>query len=101
MDVRQIVQLVHIFIFGPLLVFIGLGGYIPQIAVAALGVFITAYHAYKAVNTQRWVNIFHALVVGPLLLIEGLSAAPRYVRESILMLGFAAIGYHGYYYLTS
>jgi hypothetical protein len=46
-----------------------------------------------------WVNLFHVLVVGPALLAYGLSGQ-RYLRELVLMLAFAAMGYHGYYLLT-
>jgi hypothetical protein len=48
-----------------------------------------------------WVNLIHILLVGPLLLYIGYNGekTPRLYFELLLMLGFAAIGYHGYYML--
>jgi len=46
-----------------------------------------------------WVNYIHLFIVGPLLLYIGLNRekTERRYFEILLMLGFAAIGYHGYY----
>jgi hypothetical protein len=91
-------------ILGPLLIAIGLG-YLtawPHV-VAGLGIIIVLYHAWKtyskwSAGKNPWVNLIHVLVVGPALIIEGtLSNPPRYVKEIIMMLGFAAVGWHGYY----
>jgi hypothetical protein len=70
-----------------------------------LGIFIILYHAYKRhvkVNSGKnpWVkNLIHILIVGPLLIYIGYNkkATPRSAYELLLMLGFATIGYHGYY----
>ncbi len=105
MDPRTVLQLAHILILGPLLVVIGLG-YVDawSMAIAGLGAFITLYHGFKVYTKWTagqafWVNLFHALVVGPALVAKGLMepATPRYVDEFILMFGFAAIGYHALY----
>ena len=48
---------------------------------------------------SAWVNYFHVLIVGPLLVYigyKGLETSRKYF-EMLLMLGMAAIGYHGYY----
>jgi hypothetical protein len=104
MNAHAIVQLAHVLILGPLLVAIGLGkGPSPNL-VAALGIFIVLYHAYKTYAKltagsglgAAWVNLIHVLVVGPVLIAEGLNPS-RWSREVILMFAAAAIGYHGYY----
>jgi len=57
---------------------------------------ITGYNNPKNV---LWVNLFHIFIVAPVLLMIGLNGTktPSYYFQFILMLGFAAIGYHGYY----
>jgi hypothetical protein len=66
-----------------------------------LGVFIIIYHIYKAYMDPKfaWVNYIHIFIVGPLLLYIGFTKEKtnRKYYELILMLAFAAIGYHGYY----
>jgi hypothetical protein len=105
MDTHTVLHLAHVFVLGPLLVAIG-AGYVDAypMAVAALGAFITVYHAWRgygkyAAGGVPWVNAIHALVVGPAIFAKGYTAeqSPRWNNEVILMLGFAAIGYHAYY----
>jgi hypothetical protein len=69
-----------------------------------LGIIIIIYHSYKAyiklkAGKNPWVNWIHILLVGPLLIYIGYNNknTPRLYYELLLMLGFAAIGYHGYY----
>ena len=69
-----------------------------------LGLFIVLYHAYKVYHyiihdKSYWVNLIHIFLVGPLLMYIGYYAdeTPRLYFELVLMLGFASIGYHGYY----
>ena len=45
--------------------------------------------------------LFHALVLGPALIVAGALPAQRWPRELILMFGFAAIGYHGFYLVNT
>lgn len=107
MDSRTVLSWVHVLVLGPLLVAIGLGygaGY-PAI-VLGLGAFMTLYHLYRGFTKWAngtgglWVNAIHALAIGPALIAEGsLTAPPRWIRELILMFGFAGIGYHAYYLL--
>ena len=96
-------SLLHVFLFGPLLIYIGAGSTIPLYVIQALGVFIILFHAYKAYGVFKtggtpWVNLIHVLLVGPALLLYG--TGPGYVGELLIMLGFAAIGYHAYYLLV-
>jgi hypothetical protein len=101
---HAIIHAAHLVVLGPLLIAIGLG-YLASYpkAIAGLGIFIVLYHAfktYKKLSEGRnpWVNLLHLLVVGPALIAEGvMDTPPRWIREVILMLGFAAVGWHGYY----
>lgn len=102
MDPRVVIHLAHVLVLGPLLVGIGLGyadAY--PVAVAALGAFIIVYHAWRgygkyASGMNPWVNLVHVLVVGPALFAKA-YVTERWLNEVILMLGIAAIGYHGLY----
>ena len=69
-----------------------------------LGLFIVVYHVYKVYHyiihdKSYWVNLIHIFLVGPLLMYIGYYAdqTPRLYFELLMMLGFASIGYHGYY----
>ena len=71
-----------------------------------LGGVIVAYHSYKIwVKGVRnaWVNWIHVLLIGPLLIYIGYNRekTARLFYEIVLMLGFSALGYHGYYLLQS
>ena len=62
------------------------------------------YHIFKVYNYIKqgkgyWVNLIHILLVGPLLIYIGYNGekTARLYYELLLMLGFASIGYHGYY----
>ena len=102
------VHLFHILIVGTLFLFVGIkSANTPAFMypiLLTLGIIIVFYHAYKTyvkVNAGKnpWVNLIHILIVGPLLIYIGYNnkATPRPAYELLLMLGFAAIGYHGYY----
>lgn len=68
----------------------------------ALGILLVVYHGYKAVvryiggSNYWWVNLIHALIVGPLLIYIGVKQkeAPRAAYEGLFLLTFAALGYH-------
>lgn len=101
----MILHLVHILIMGPFLLYVGLGYPIPSWVVSLVGCIVIVYQSYKMIShylakESIWVNLFHVLVVGPALLGYGLTEE-RVARELIFMLGFAAIGYHGYYLMQS
>jgi hypothetical protein len=108
MDTRVILNLFHILLVAPFLIWIGISrGVFPDwvfISLIVLGIFITLYHAYKAFNryiagsSYIWVNLIHALWVGPLLLYIGAKKkdAPRSAYEMLLLTAFGALGYHLY-----
>jgi Na+-transporting methylmalonyl-CoA/oxaloacetate decarboxylase beta subunit len=102
------VHLFHILIVGTLFLYVGIKStntpaFMYPILLT-LGFIIVFYHAYKTYlkvssGKNPWVNLFHIFVVGPLLIYIGYNKqlTPRQAYEFLLMLGFAAIGYHGYY----
>jgi hypothetical protein len=104
MNTHTLLHLAHLLILGPFLLYIGVGYPIPLSVVVIIGAFVILYQAFKTYQKYTagdalWVNLFHVIVVGPALVAYGWSGA-RFARELILMLGFAAIGYHGYYMLV-
>jgi hypothetical protein len=102
------VHLFHILFVGSLFLYVGIiGDKIPLFLFTLLkylGIFIILYHSYKAYNKiannkSAWVNYIHIFLIGPLLIKIGLDGdkTSRKYFELLLMAGFAAIGYHGYY----
>jgi hypothetical protein len=103
-----LVHIFHILIVGTLFLYVGIkrdkiSSYMYPILLG-LGIIIIFYHIYKAYNyinldKPYWVNIIHILLVGPLLVYIGYNKeyTKRKYFEMLLMLGFASIGYHGYY----
>ena len=107
-DKYFIIHLFHILLVGPLFLYVGIKrDTIPKLMfpfLLVLGAFITIYHMYLAYNKYKqgqsaWVNYIHFLIIGPLLVYIGFQGleTPRKFFEILLMLGIAAIGYHGYY----
>jgi hypothetical protein len=107
---NAVIHLFHIIIVGSLFLYIGIAQskipsfFYPMLLI--LGIIIIIYHIYKAYikiksGKNPWANYIHILLVGPLLIYIGYNnkSTPRYYYELLLMLGFAAIGYHGYYLL--
>jgi len=110
MDVSYhvMVHLFHIIIIGGIFLYFGITRTNnPKITLQSLlylGLFIIVYHTYKAYNyfsigKNAWVNLIHIFIIGPLLVFIGYNRenTPRLYFELLLMLGFAAIGYHTYY----
>lgn len=107
-DKHTIIHLFHILLVGPLFIYVGIKREtIPKLMfpfLLVLGAFITLYHIYLAYNKLKqgqsaWVNYIHFLIIGPLLVYigyQGLETTRKYF-EMLLLLGMAAIGYHGYY----
>jgi Na+-transporting methylmalonyl-CoA/oxaloacetate decarboxylase beta subunit len=105
------VHLFHILIVGTLFLYVGIKStntptFMYPILLT-LGIIIVFYHLYKtylkvSAGKNPWVNLFHIFIVGPLLIYIGYNkqTTPRYAFEFLLMLGFASIGYHGYYAIT-
>jgi uncharacterized membrane protein len=107
-----LIHLFHILIIGSLFLYVG----IQQAKILSitypflifLGIFLIIYQTYKGylgikAGKFPWVSLFHIVIVAPLLLLIGIYGvdSPRYLYELLLMLGFAAIGYHGYYLFQS
>jgi hypothetical protein len=108
MDISILVHLFHIIIVGGLFLYVGMNREnIPKSlfnVLFYLGIFIILYHLYKAygylkIDKGIWVNLIHIFIVGPLLIYIGYNGekTTRKFFEILLMLGFASIGYHGYY----
>ncbi len=69
-----------------------------------LGTIVILYHGfllYKKLIADKnpCIKGIHVYLIGPILLIIGLKKehTQRFYFELLLMLGFASIGYHGYY----
>ena len=110
MDSR-LVHLFHIIIVGGLFLYVGINREnISKLLfriLLGLGFLIIFYHAYKTYNYIKagkgyWVNLLHIFIVGPLLIYIGYygEKTARLYFEILMMLGFASIGYHGYYLLS-
>ena len=108
MELRTYVHLFHILLVGSLFLYVGIyRTTIPTLMypiLLGLGLFIIFYHIYKAYSYMKlgksyWVNLIHIILVGPLLVYIGYNRekTARLYFELLMMLGFAAIGYHGYY----
>ena len=108
MNTETLVHLFHILIVGVLFLYVGIvRDKIPSLMypiLLTLGLIIIVYHIYKAYNYMKadkpyWVNLIHILLVGPLLVYIGYNRenTSRRYFEMLMMLGFASIGYHGYY----
>ena len=102
------VHLFHIIFVGGLFLYIGIKqknmpSYMYNV-ILTIGTLILFYHGYKGYSKfisgkNPWINLFHILIVAPLLIYIGYEKAnsPRQYFEYIFMLAFAAIGYHTYY----
>ena len=102
------VHLFHILIVGSLFLYVGINRTsIPKLMypiLLYLGIIIVLYHMYKVysyiqVGKPYWVNLIHIFIVGPTLILIGYNddKTHRKLFEILMMLGFASIGYHGYY----
>jgi hypothetical protein len=112
MNISFLVHLFHIIIVGGLFLYVGINrDKIPKILFSillGLGILTILYHLYKTYKYLKegksiWVNLIHKFIVGPLLIYIGYNKekTQRLYFEILLMLGFAAIGYHGYYLIQS
>lgn len=108
LDAHSIISLFHILFVVPLFLYVGIKGTsIPKIMfpfLLGLGVFVMVYHFYLAykktiAGQSAWINYIHALIIGPLLVYIGYTGVDtsRKFFEMLIMLGMAALGYHGYY----
>lgn len=101
----KVLQLFHIFAVSSLFLYVGTKqNGVPSVIFPMfmfLAVVIFAYHMYRFVTNPSgaWINIFHILIVAPLLLYIGFNGTKteRKYYEYLLLLGFAAFGYHLFY----
>lgn len=112
MSSSTLVHLFHIIFVGCLFLYVGINrDSISKIylnSLLPLGMIIIFYHLYKSYikfidGKGIWINLIHILLVGPLLVYIGYygDKTARLYFELLMMLGFAAIGYHGYYLITA
>jgi hypothetical protein len=112
MDSDSFVYLFHILIVGSLFLYVGI--YKDKIqplvypVLFYLGIIIILYHIFKVykyitLGKGYWVNLIHIFIIGPVLIYIGYNRekTARLWYEILLMLGFAAIGYHSYYLVKS
>ena len=108
MDKEAYVHLFHIIIIGSLSLYVGISrdNTIPILypILLGLGIIIIFYHIYKTYKYMKdgkgyWINLIHILFIGPLLIYIGYNKekTSRKFFEMLLLFGFSAIGYHGYY----
>ena len=105
------VHLFHIIFVGGLFLYIGIKqknmpAYMYNV-ILTIGIIILFYHGYKGyskfVNGKNpWVNLFHIFIVAPLLIRIGYKKDNTHMQyfEYVLMLAFAAVGYHTYYMIV-
>lgn len=107
MNSEVLVHLFHILLVSGLFFYVGIKrDKMPHFmfpVLLGLGIFVAGYHLYKAaLKRDAWVNYIHIFLVAPLLVFIGFTQekTPRKYFELILMLGFASLGYHGYYLIV-
>lgn len=73
-----------------------------------LGAFVLIYQTYKsylkiAADKSPWINLIHIFLLAPLLLIIGHygKETSRKYFEMLLMITFAATGYHGWWLIQT
>jgi hypothetical protein len=98
--------IVHLIFVAPLFLYVGFTrAETPHwlyLALLSIGVVILVYHGFKLIvrlknrSGYSWVNALHIIAVAPVLLYIGYhkKETPRFAYELLLMLGFAAAGYH-------
>lgn len=108
MDKHVLINLFHILLVVPFFTWVGVSrGNLPNgafIACLVIGMIVMLYHAFKAWNrlaagsSYAWVNLIHALWIGPLLIYIGIHKKDtiRAAFELLLLTGFGALGYHLY-----
>ena len=105
------VHLFHILFVTSLFLYVGIQQTkIPKFVYSFLlgfAVVIFFYHTYKTFvklssHKNPWVNLIHMFIIAPTLFIIGFNkeTTPRFYFEILLMLGFASLGYHGYYMVS-
>jgi hypothetical protein len=112
MDSHILLYIFHLAVVAPLFLYVGLQrDAVPDFVFTILGVMaasIALYHGYSAykklsAGKSAWVNWIHLGLVVPLLVYISYSKkeTPRRFFELLILLGFAAAGYHGLYLFRS
>lgn len=108
MNPRILLSLFHILFVVPLFLYVAFNrAATPEWlywVLFALGLVVFIYHSVKAAyryvkgSTYLWVNLIHALLIGPLMIYIGYfgkkTGRPAY--EMLAIAGFGALGYHIY-----
>jgi hypothetical protein len=108
MDKRALIHLLHILIFGTLLLYVAIKkNKIPVWLYSVLfylGIFVFFYQGYEMykklqMGKNPWISLFHMVIIVPVLVLIGYNGVetPSYFYEFALMLAFTVFGYHGYY----
>jgi hypothetical protein len=99
-------SIIHLVLVVPLFLYVGFTrAETPRwlyLGLLTIGLVILVYHGFKLLvrlknrSGYSWVNALHVLTVAPILLFIGYHKkdTPRAAYELLLMLGFAAGGYH-------
>jgi hypothetical protein len=106
------VHLFHLIIIGGFFLYVGImrtdiPDFLYNVILGTSGIvlFYHLFRAYQKIMADHvpWVSLIHILIVAPVLFLIGWNRekTPRYYFEILLMLGFATIGYHGYYLVNS
>lgn len=106
LDAHFWLAIIHIILVVPLFLYVGFTrANVPNwlyMTLFSLGIVILVYHGFKFIirlknrSGYSWVNALHILTVAPLLIYIGYNKkdTPRFAYELLLMLAFAAGGYH-------
>ena len=112
MDLHTAYGLFHVLLAAPFLIYVGIQGTkVPSWVYGVLALLIVGmvgYHGFRAFQKladgrSAWINWIHLLLVVPILAwitVKG-KETERRVFEMLLMLGFAALGYHAYHLISN
>ena len=105
-DLHFLLSVFHILTIAPLFLFVAFQrARTPSWIYAvflALGALLLAYHGWKfmvrweARSSRTWINLFHVVMVAPLLLYIGYyrDSTPRAAYELLMILSWGLVGYH-------
>lgn len=105
-DHHLLLSLFHIAVIVPFFLYIGFQRAATPESIYnvlfGIGLLILAYHGSKAIirivanSPGAWINLIHVCIISPLMLYIGYNGkkTQRPAYEMLLMVGFAALGYH-------